>query len=245
MTLVRLKPLIWRGSSDYGITLVVIGSHFDSVNQEGANYTAPGADDNASGSATILEAFRVLAEAGFAPKNTLEFHWYAGEEIGLVGSRDIWADYKSQGKSVLSYVNQDMTGYQPSGTPAIITDNTHQGLNKYVKLLVTEYTGKAPNTDKCGYACSDHASVTDNGFRTCCLPQGVDLANSDTAAAFLFEDLNDSNLNPHTSWDVSPTKCLILVRRIDTCSRLPTPSSGMLLSATSSSPLGTWWRLLT
>lgn len=148
---------------------VIVGAHFDSVNQEGANETAPGADDNASGSVTILEALRVLVGAGFTPKNTLEFHWYAAEELGLIGSREIWADYKAKGKSVVSYVNQDMTGYQPSGTPCVITDNTHKGLTEYVKLLVTEYTGKAPNTDACGYACSDHASVTENGFRKCCL----------------------------------------------------------------------------
>jgi leucyl aminopeptidase len=37
----------------------------------------------------ILEALRVLANAKFTPTNTLEFHFYSGEEGGLLGSRDI------------------------------------------------------------------------------------------------------------------------------------------------------------
>lgn len=145
-------------------TKVIIGSHLDSTSGSPSS-KAPGADDNASGSVTNLEAFRVLAEAGFEPENTLEFHWYAGEEIGLVGSADIWADYKSNGKNVIAYVNQDMTGYSPSGTPNVVTDYTDPGLNDYVTLLVTEYTGEAPNASECGYACSDHASANSNGFR--------------------------------------------------------------------------------
>lgn len=144
--------------------LVIIGAHFDSTTGQ-PSAKAPGADDNASGSVTILESLRVLAEGGFAPDNTLEFHWYGGEEIGLVGSAEIFADYSSKGKNVISYVNQDMAGYSPSGTPTVITDYTDSGLNEYVKLLVTEFTGQAPNEDACGYGCSDHASADANGFR--------------------------------------------------------------------------------
>ena len=142
----------------------MIGAHLDSTSGQPSS-KAPGADDNASGSVVVLEALRVITAAGFTPQNTLEFHWYAGEEIGLVGSADVFADYKSQGKTVLSYVNQDMTGYSPSGTPCVITDNADAGLSDSVTLLVTEFTGQAPNTDVCGYGCSDHASANANGFR--------------------------------------------------------------------------------
>ncbi|KAG9249662.1 peptidase family M28 [Emericellopsis atlantica] len=154
--------------------LVIIGAHFDSTTGR-PSAAAPGADDNASGTVVVLESLRVLAQGGFKPENTLEFHWYAGEEIGLVGSADVFANYRAAGKAVLSYVNQDMAGYSPSGTPAIITDYTDSDLNAYVKLLVTEYTGQAPSEDSCGYGCSDHASADANGF----------------PAAFLFEDLTD------------------------------------------------------
>lgn len=57
---------------------------------------APGADDDCSGTVSILEAFRVLAESGFVPTNgPVEFHWYAAEEGGLLGSQAV-ARYKKE-----------------------------------------------------------------------------------------------------------------------------------------------------
>src|SRR3954451_5714202 len=93
---------------------VIVGAHYDST---GGSSTArgPGADDNGSGVVTILEALRVLATSKFAPKNTIEFHFYGGEEGGLLGSADVFRSYASAGKTVLAVVNQDMTGYSPSG----------------------------------------------------------------------------------------------------------------------------------
>jgi bacterial leucyl aminopeptidase len=55
---------------------------------------APGADDDCSGTVSILEAFRVLAHSGYIPQDgPVEFHWYAAEEAGLLGSQAI-ARYK-------------------------------------------------------------------------------------------------------------------------------------------------------
>ena len=112
----------------------------------------------------ILEALRVLASAGFAPKDTLEFHFYAGEEGGLLGSAAVFANYKSAAKKVLAFVNQDMAGYSPSGRVAVYSDYVSTPLSTYVKKIVQQYTGLAPTTDRCGYGCSDHASANSNGF---------------------------------------------------------------------------------
>ncbi|OLN88287.1 Leucine aminopeptidase 1-like protein 1 [Colletotrichum chlorophyti] len=143
--------------------LVIVGAHFDST---GGSSTArgPGADDNGSGVVVILEALRVLANAGFKPKNTLEFHFYAGEEAGLLGSQAIFANYKAAGKRVLGFVNQDMAGYSPSGRISVYNDYVDSALTAYVRLVVTQYTGLAPTSDLCGYGCSDHASGRSNGF---------------------------------------------------------------------------------
>ena len=43
--------------------------------------------------------------------NTLEFHWYSGEEAGLLGSADIFDSYQSSGEVVKAMLQQDMTGY--------------------------------------------------------------------------------------------------------------------------------------
>jgi leucyl aminopeptidase len=63
----------------------------------GASAKAPGADDNASGIATITETIRVLMSNGFQPKKTLKFMAYAAEEVGLLGSKEIANDFKKKG----------------------------------------------------------------------------------------------------------------------------------------------------
>ncbi|KAK2606298.1 hypothetical protein QQS21_003346 [Conoideocrella luteorostrata] len=143
--------------------LVVVGAHLDSITRtpEGR---APGAEDDGSGTVVVLEALRVLAESGLKPKNTIEFHWYAAEEGGLLGSKDVWANYKAARKSVISYLNQDMAGYSPSGTPAVFQDNVDSALTQYITTLIEEYLNINPNTSRCGYGCSDHASARANGF---------------------------------------------------------------------------------
>lgn len=72
-------------------------------------------DDNASGTAVLLEALRALLTndvitTGDAP-NTIEFHWYAGEEAGLLGSLDIFRDYFDVHEDVKAMLNFDMIGF--------------------------------------------------------------------------------------------------------------------------------------
>jgi len=143
--------------------IIIVSAHYDSTGGS-ASARGPGADDNGSGSVVILEALRVLANAKYAPKNTLEFHWYGGEEGGLLGSAGVFSSYKSAGKSVLAVLNQDMAGYSPSGKISIYTDYVDTSLTAYARVVATAYTG-ATTSDKCGYGCSDHASARSNGFR--------------------------------------------------------------------------------
>src|SRR5262245_52154437 len=63
--------------------IVVIGGHLDSINMRGTNKPAPGADDDASGVATLTEVARVLLAKDFRPERTIKFMAYAAEEVGL------------------------------------------------------------------------------------------------------------------------------------------------------------------
>jgi leucyl aminopeptidase len=144
-------------------SLVIVGAHFDST-AGSTTARSPGADDNGTGTVNALEALRVLANARFAPKNTLEFHFYAGEEGGLLGSADIFRQYRSQGASVLAFLNTDMSGYSPGGRVVIYQDNVDASLTSYVTLIAQQYAGTT-TTSRCGYGCSDHASARSNGFR--------------------------------------------------------------------------------
>lgn len=61
---------------NWSLPLTVIGAHQASANYLFPLFPAPGADDDGSGTVTILEAFRVLAMNGFTPKDgPVEFHW--------------------------------------------------------------------------------------------------------------------------------------------------------------------------
>lgn len=159
-----------------GPKLVVVGAHQDSVNgRSPTTGRAPGADDNGSGSVGILDAFRVLLSdpkvAAGQAANTIEFHWYAGEEGGLLGSQDIFTAYSRQKREVVGMMNQDLTGYTQGTVNAgkkpvvgIMTDYTDAPLNAFVKLVVTEYCAISYVETKCGYACSDHASAGRAGY---------------------------------------------------------------------------------
>lgn len=143
--------------------VIVVSAHYDSVGSTSSG-RAPGADDNASGVVVVLEALRVLAEAKYAPENTLEFHFYSGEEGGLLGSRDVMQSYKQSSVNLLALMNQDMTGYSPNNVIAVYTDYVDATLSSFIRTLVPVYTSLPVITDRCGYGCSDHASARDAGY---------------------------------------------------------------------------------
>ncbi|KAM0650972.1 hypothetical protein D7B24_003956 [Verticillium nonalfalfae] len=165
--------------------LVIVGAHYDST-AGSSTARAPGADDNGTGSVNTLEALRILANSGFKPKNTLEFHWYGGEEGGLLGSQAVFRNYASTGATVLAMLNQDMTGYSPGGRPVVFSDYVDASLSSYVTLIARQYTGLTTGTSRCGYGCSDHASARAAGF---------------PAAFVASEPFASSNPNIHSSRD--------------------------------------------
>ncbi len=148
--------------------VVVIGGHEDSINQGGfgmPGMNAPGADDNATGVATILEVFRVLVDTNFQPNRTLMFMTYAAEEVGLLGSQEIANTFKSKGTSVVAVAQFDMTGFPGAGDQVVfMTDFTNPELTKFSQKLMDTYVKAVWSTDQCGYACSDHASWNRVGY---------------------------------------------------------------------------------
>ncbi|EZG07263.1 hypothetical protein H106_03375 [Trichophyton rubrum CBS 735.88] len=125
---------------------VIVGAHQDSINiKDPMKGRAPGADDNGSGSVVVLEAFRNVLKSkaiqAANATNTLEFHWYAGEEGGLLGSNNIFKKYKADGRKVKAMLNQDLTGFTKKGNPeqfGLITDNTNAELNEFCKTIVNK-----------------------------------------------------------------------------------------------------------
>lgn len=146
--------------------IIVLGGHLDSINQSwGGGKDAPGADDNASGSANLIEALRILMNKP-QPERSLEFFWYAGEESGLLGSAEIAKQYKAERKDVVAVLQLDMTLFPGSGELVIgsMTDFTSAWLRDYLKSINETYLHARIVDDKCGYGCSDHASWNRQGF---------------------------------------------------------------------------------
>jgi len=149
--------------------IVIVGGHIDST-AGGANNRSPGADDDASGSSTVLETFRILAaDTNFNPDRSVEFHGYAAEEAGLLGSQAMAQRYKQDNKIVHAMLQMDMTGFNPSANQdkvGVITDFTSPEVSQILRNCIETY-GDLPHSDtRCGYACSDHASWNRAGYRS-------------------------------------------------------------------------------
>lgn len=155
---------------------VVIGAHQDSINLWLPSILpAPGADDDGSGTVTILEAFRVLLQSSDViqgkASNTIEFHWYSAEEGGLLGSQAIFKEYEKTGRVIKAMLQQDMTGFVQrtiaAGKPesvGVIMDFVDSGLTVFIKKVIEAYCEIPWVETKCGYACSDHASASKAGY---------------------------------------------------------------------------------
>ncbi|KAJ1722419.1 hypothetical protein LPJ61_005931 [Coemansia biformis] len=154
---------------------------------------ASGADDDGSGTVTILEALRAILEQGFKPQRTVEFHWYAGEEGGLLGSQDVAQAYKRESRKVVANMHFDMTGFwrrEDKEVIGLVADHTDPELRALVTRLAAEYTRLQTREFECGYACSDHASWNTAGYRS--------------AMAFESDKL-DANTNIHSPADTVAT----------------------------------------
>ncbi len=156
-----------RGS-DAADEIVVVGGHLDSITKRlpFADSYSPGADDNASGIASFQEAMRVLLANGWKPRRTIQFMAYAAEEEGLRGSAAIAQRYAKEGRNVVGVMQLDMTNYPgPSADIVLMTDYSSNPQNRFIARLAGAYLpGLRVGQDVCGYACSDHASWTANGY---------------------------------------------------------------------------------
>ncbi|KAG6845130.1 hypothetical protein H0H87_000366 [Tephrocybe sp. NHM501043] len=92
--------------------VTIVSAHVDTINLDyGKLYErAPGSDDDATGCAELLEAFRALLKAGFRPTTPVEFQWVSGEEPGSLGSQEVAVSYKKAGVKVKGMMNIVLAG---------------------------------------------------------------------------------------------------------------------------------------
>ncbi|WP_454259109.1 M20/M25/M40 family metallo-hydrolase [Pseudoxanthomonas mexicana] len=152
--------------------VVVLGAHLDSINgstRNDPNQLAPGADDDASGIATLTETLRIALADGWQPRRTVKFMGYAAEEVGLRGSNAIAQSFRASGVNVVSVLQVDMTNYKSGAVTdmKLISDYSNTDLKNFFVTLFDTYLapmGLTRSNTACGYACSDHASWTNAGY---------------------------------------------------------------------------------
>ena len=179
----------------WGITtpdeFVVCGAHYDSWNSDGADpdtIRSPGADDNASGVAGILETARLLSRYTF-DRSIIYANWSA-EEIGLVGSAAYAKDMAEQDMDIVGYFNLDMTGYLEEGEPMrvhlVYVNRDSLLANFYYNVGRIYYPELSITQNWMPWGDSDFSSFNRNGY----------------AALHPFENVYHSSPYIHTRQDV-------------------------------------------
>ena len=134
-TVIQNVIAIQRGTTDPG-RVVIISGHIDSRNSDplNANRDAPGANDDGSGTAAVLEAARVLSGHRFPA--TIVYAVLSGEEQGLYGGK-VLADYaKAQGWRVEAVLNNDIVG-NTHGQDGLTVDNEVRVFSEGVRVAET------------------------------------------------------------------------------------------------------------
>ena len=88
---------------------LVIGAHLDHVGSQ-AGLVFPGANDNASGSAAVLELAEAFQKSELKPRRSILFVLFASEEQGLFGSKHFVKNLKIDTNKIISMFNFDSIG---------------------------------------------------------------------------------------------------------------------------------------
>jgi hypothetical protein len=174
--------------------VVLLVAHIDSYSTNtDPVYIAPGADDNASGTAGVIVAAEALHQYRFAC--TIRYILFTAEEYGYWGSKDYAAQMYAKGENIIGVVNMDMIGYNSDSNLAaeahIRANNSGDlALANLFSNVITNYgIGLTPQIISPGLTWSDHQSFWNYGY----------------SAVMLMEDYQDFTPYYHKSTDLLST----------------------------------------
>jgi Zn-dependent M28 family amino/carboxypeptidase len=164
---VGLLPGTTAGSNE----IYIVSAHYDSVN-------CPGADDNASGVAAVLEAARVLSPFRF--EATLVFAAFDREEQGLKGSYDY--AYEHRNDDIRGMLSLDMIAFNDPGarrnTALLYGRTASLGIKTNLASAINRYSGGITVSDLGQFDASDHVPFEVYGKQACLLIEGAMVRNS-------------------------------------------------------------------
>lgn len=158
------QPSVVAKIGDASTSGIVIGAHMDTLSS--IKEKKPGADDDGTGTVTVIEIARTLLSSGMHFKKPIYLIWYAAEEMGLIGSQNVVADFEDKNIPVSAVMQLDMTGYayENSSTMWLIDDYANKDLTAFLEALINTYVKQPVKHTQCGYACSDHATWYKEGY---------------------------------------------------------------------------------
>lgn len=152
-------------------SISIVGAHYDNYSADSDPFVlAPGANDNASGVAAVMEIARIIRKERFRPKHTIRFVAFAAEELGLHGSRFQATRDSTEGNKITMMINYDMISYleDPSVTPWLVNiihyDNSEALRNEAAELCAVN-SNLAAYSDNTSYNRSDSYAYYLKGYK--------------------------------------------------------------------------------
>ena len=144
---------------------IIIGAHYDHLGYGNADSLSPseigkihpGADDNASGTAGVLELARMFAQRGERMQRGILFMTFAGEELGLLGSADWVKEPTRPLGDAVAMINMDMIGRIRDNKVYVGGVGTGTTFKPLVEKVAAKYDFKLAYSAG-GYSSSDHTS---------------------------------------------------------------------------------------
>jgi hypothetical protein len=172
---------------------IIVGAHYDHLGL-GEQYSMsaadagkaihPGADDNASGAAGVVELARTMARRPQSRRGVL-FLCFAGEELGLLGSSFYGGRPALPLADAVAMINMDMIGRARDRKVYVGGTSTGSGLRARIERIAARYPFELDLTDSVGYGSSDHTSFTAR----------------QVPALFFFTGLHGDYHRPTDTWD--------------------------------------------
>ncbi len=152
----------------YPEDIVIICAHYDSTSNL-APAIAPGADDDASGTAAVMEAARVLSKYPF--DFSVRFIAFSAEEFGLYGSKAYASEARDRNERIIGVINLDMIAFADAMPEDldIIVNPASEWLAEKVSLSSEAYALLIiRKIIKSSYPYSDHSPFWDRGYPALC-----------------------------------------------------------------------------
>ncbi|UCD75648.1 MAG: M28 family peptidase [Phycisphaerales bacterium] len=171
---VTLEPFQYSGNTYYNVVgemvgtlypdqIYIIGAHFDSVDN-------PGADDDASGVALFLEVARIVSQ--YDSEYTIRLIGFDREEQGLVGSYAYVSAHA--GEDILGMISADMVAYDPDTNHArVFGQSSSNAIKMSLGAAIEEYGDGLTWEDAGSSGGSDHAPFEYAGYQACMLHENV------------------------------------------------------------------------